>query len=414
MTAVLFTASACSDTSIDRLHGEASSYAAAKPETAYAFAHKYAGGYPARKLFKVPYIGQEPKYPTGCEGVSAVMLMNYFGLDIDDDTFFNKYLDTFAFTFDWRTNTYRGEDLDRYYVGDPTVSLGKGCFAPVIKTAVEKFAPPDYIAVVDQGGTVAALVDKYLKRLDVPILIWATIEMRDSFPGSEWGIKRTGGTFTFPAYMHCLVLVGYDDDEGVYYFNDPYKNSGLVSYGKDRVEKKFKELGSQALAILKKGDYSAESASVEYGKLYAVRNAATGKYLTVADGEKTDGANIMQSVYQNDPLQLFTVEKCSDDGVIIANVGTGKVLSAEGDGGAGSNVCLKPRDNLQTQVFDVTRVNGFFRISCLAGKGEALTVCGNYNGGGGDSPASEGNVYIGEASDDADYYGLWEFVEILE
>ena len=31
------------------------------------------------KLIKAPYISQEGKYPTGCESISAVMLLNYLG-----------------------------------------------------------------------------------------------------------------------------------------------------------------------------------------------------------------------------------------------------------------------------------------------------------------------------------------------
>ena len=35
------------------------------------------------KLIKAPYISQEGKYPTGCEIISAVMLLNYLGFFID-------------------------------------------------------------------------------------------------------------------------------------------------------------------------------------------------------------------------------------------------------------------------------------------------------------------------------------------
>ena len=39
-----------------------------------------------RKI-QVPYIDQSIKYPTGCESVSAVMLLKYLGYEITVDEF---------------------------------------------------------------------------------------------------------------------------------------------------------------------------------------------------------------------------------------------------------------------------------------------------------------------------------------
>ena len=44
------------------------------------------------------------------------------------------------------------------------------------------------------------------------------------------------------------MLVGYDENS--YYFNDPYKNHGLIAYDKATVETRFHELGCQSLVIL--------------------------------------------------------------------------------------------------------------------------------------------------------------------
>ena len=35
----------------------------------------------SKKLIKVPYIDQTKEWPTGCESVSAVMLLQYLGMD---------------------------------------------------------------------------------------------------------------------------------------------------------------------------------------------------------------------------------------------------------------------------------------------------------------------------------------------
>ena len=49
------------------------------------------------KIIQVPYIDQSVKYPTGCESVSTVMLLQYLGYDISVDKFIADYLEMKAF-----------------------------------------------------------------------------------------------------------------------------------------------------------------------------------------------------------------------------------------------------------------------------------------------------------------------------
>ncbi len=395
---------------VENASGESTFGSAFAPETSGTPAPVQNGK--KRVVLDVPYISQHPDYPAGCEGVSAVMLMNYLGFDVDTDYFFDNALDAYPFTFDWRTNTYYGEDLDRYYVGDPTSKHGKGCFAPVIKTAVEKLLPEDYIAVVEQGDTVQSLADKYLNEMKTPIIIWATIEMRDSFEGTTWRISRTGRDYTFPAYMHCLVLVGYDDEEGLFWFNDPYENNGLTAYEKSIVEEKFKELGSQALAIVKRADYRADSAKVVEGAYYYIRNAATGKFLTSPDGETFNGVNAVQGTYTGEECQQFSLEFFADGSASLVCRASGRVLcveSSDGEDTDGCNVVIKQDVAADAGRFLITKEKGFNKISLKVG-GSSLTVCGNYNGDVGDTRFSAGNVYAGSTDGDG-YYSLWEFVK---
>ena len=78
-----------------------------------------------------------------------------------------------------------------------------------------------------------------------PVLIWATMGMKQSKNGRSWKFEN-GETFTWIASEHCLVLVGYNDE--YYFLNDPQSGS-TVAYQKDVVEKRFKELGFQAVYI---------------------------------------------------------------------------------------------------------------------------------------------------------------------
>ena len=45
------------------------------------------------KIIKAPYINQGDKFPTGCESVSAVMLLQYLGYSITVEEFIADYLE---------------------------------------------------------------------------------------------------------------------------------------------------------------------------------------------------------------------------------------------------------------------------------------------------------------------------------
>lgn len=88
------------------------------------------------------------------------------------------------------------------------------------------------------------LCEKYIDN-DMPLLIWATMNMIEPSAGNTWYLENDTA-FTWIAGEHCLVLVGYNTD--CYYLNDPISGS-MVAYQKDIVEKRFAELGSQAVYI---------------------------------------------------------------------------------------------------------------------------------------------------------------------
>ena len=46
-----------------------------------------------KQLIKVPYLSQSPRYPTGCESVSSVMLLQHLGYEITVDEWIEHYLE---------------------------------------------------------------------------------------------------------------------------------------------------------------------------------------------------------------------------------------------------------------------------------------------------------------------------------
>ena len=92
-----------------------------------------------------------------------------------------------------------------------------------------------------------ALVDNYVKR-NIPVLLWASINLAPTSVGDSWILEDTGEWFTLTAGEHCMVLVGAD--QNYYYFNDPYNSNGIVKYHKNLVTKRWEELGKQSVVLV--------------------------------------------------------------------------------------------------------------------------------------------------------------------
>lgn len=202
-----------------------------------------------KKIITVPYIDQTVKYPTGCESISAVMLLRYLGYDISPETFIDEYLEKQDFQF--RQGRLYGPHPDDAFIGSPyNNDLGSyGCYGPAIARALTRVAGEIYEAKVLRGLAVEQLTREYIDR-DIPVVFWATLNMEPSEPGPKWRLLEREGEFQWTSHQHCLLLVGYD--EGKYYFNDPWLNKGCIGYEKQLVERRYEELGTQAVVLERK------------------------------------------------------------------------------------------------------------------------------------------------------------------
>lgn len=194
------------------------------------------------KILDVPAICQYPTLPTGCESVSAVMVLQYYGAEVSAEEFAGQWLRC-SRSFYVSDKKQYGPDPNEVFAGDPFSENAYGCFAQPIANAVNKNCH-DLAAEVIRDVTLADLCREYVDR-DIPILIWATIGMKESKRGRTWFLKN-GESFTWTSGEHCLVLVGYNEE--YYFFNDPQSGS-TVAYQRDISEKRFTELDSQAVFI---------------------------------------------------------------------------------------------------------------------------------------------------------------------
>ena len=88
------------------------------------------------KIIEVPYIDQTEKYPTGCESISAVMLLRYLGYPISPEEFIDRYLSKRDLTF--RKGRLYGPHPDDAFIGSPynNEKGSYGCYAPCIAAAI--------------------------------------------------------------------------------------------------------------------------------------------------------------------------------------------------------------------------------------------------------------------------------------
>lgn len=183
------------------------------------------------KLISVPYIDQSLRYPTGCESVSTVMLLQYLGYSISVDEFIEQYLA--KRDFEMRGSELYGPDPNRFFCGSPYDENSFGCYAPVICDVLRKITGGRYHVSNETGTPMQVLLHDYIDR-GMPVIFWACINLCEPVEGPSWRLLDSGKPFTWISNEHCMLLVGYDD-EG-YYFNDPYDNNGVIRYPGELVE----------------------------------------------------------------------------------------------------------------------------------------------------------------------------------
>lgn len=196
-----------------------------------------------KMLADVPIIAQYPAFPTGCESVSAVIALQYAGVDISVADFVDKYLDKSSHFYNENGKRY-GPDPYKVFVGSPRSTASYGCMAPVIENAVKKIVGSSMTVENKTGYTLPMLCKDYIDK-GIPCVVWVSIGMLATYKSASWMLED-GSTYYFPANEHCMVLIGYSDTH--YYFSDPYRGAH-VKYSRSISEKRYEELGRQALVF---------------------------------------------------------------------------------------------------------------------------------------------------------------------
>ena len=237
----------------------------------------------SKKVINVPFINQTTKYKTACESISAVMVLQYYNQNISPETFIDNYLDK---------GSYESFDPNVCFGGNPYTTAGMGCYAPVITEAANQYLNKIGVklaATTVTGKTLEYLCSQYIDK-NIPVILWATTDMKAPYNGRK--IPYGNSYIQWIAPEHCLVLVGYDDNN--YIFNDPQRQAKIY-YGKDDVTRAYLGLGAQAVVIAPTDGSNPSSFSA---------TAPTSNPSATATEKKPD--NVVDKSHAADPVDLYT------------------------------------------------------------------------------------------------------------
>ena len=197
--------------------------------------------------------------PTGCESVSTVAVLQYYGVDITADDFINNFLPCKEF-YKIGSKIY-GANPHEYFAGNPYKTTSLGCYPEVILKALNEIKSSTAVQTADikkysginnldfknkTGSSLDTLTTQYIDK-KIPVILWVTIHMKQPYEGMKYYLED-GSLYTWTAQEHCTVLCGYDQD--FYYLMDPLRDGEMIAYPKDLVKQRYNELGKYSLVIL--------------------------------------------------------------------------------------------------------------------------------------------------------------------
>jgi len=193
----------------------------------------------------VPYLNQKKLgYPTGCEAVSATMVLKYKGYDVSvEDIVENTANGSKKYQED--DGTWYGADPFKEFVGHPSLGLSKGSygvFAEPIAKAMSQYAENK---VKNISGCTVKQLFSYVSNGE-PVVVWCVKNAGDLKQGVRWKYEDGSGSFEELIGEHCAVLIGYD--EKYVYLNDPSAGEN-VKQDKDKFIYNWIKLYSQAIIV---------------------------------------------------------------------------------------------------------------------------------------------------------------------
>ncbi len=189
----------------------------------------------------------------GCETYACTMLLQYLNYDIDEFQFADNYLITYPMTWDENGTRY-GPDMNSAFAGD--IYTGFGINAPAMAKSMNKYlvtTNKNQKAYDISGTNLETLCEEYVKN-NIPVMVWATARMDEPYIDRTWVVDyvdenakaKIGDTVGWYEHEHCLLLVGFDENN--YYFCDSLEGK-IMGYERKITETRYSQLGAQSIVV---------------------------------------------------------------------------------------------------------------------------------------------------------------------
>lgn len=194
-----------------------------------------------------PLILQMPELPTGCEITALTMVLQYYGYNADKVEMATVYLPTLSSSGIYYGTDGRkyGNDLNQYFIGDPTTENGLICGTTAIVTAADTYLETQgsSLRAADMTGSLPEELYELVSE-NVPVVVWCTISMADRTVQDGW-YTESGDYVDWGTGDHGAVLIGYSTDTVT--IADPI--SGQVEYSRSQFESVFASRGNQCVIL---------------------------------------------------------------------------------------------------------------------------------------------------------------------
>lgn len=181
---------------------------------------------------------QKPELPTGCEITALTELMNFYGFAADKVEMSDVFM---------KIDHVGYYSMNDAYLGDPHLDNGFGCNAPVIVRAADDYFDyigSDWYAVDLTGSSIEEVY--YQTEQGRPVVVWTTISQYETYPEYQFTLG-CGEDFYFNPFQHCVVVYGFDYEDGTVHVADPLE--GNRKYDMARFERIYEILGKQAVVL---------------------------------------------------------------------------------------------------------------------------------------------------------------------
>lgn len=184
-----------------------------------------------------PTFKQYPNYPNGCESVALYNLLRFYDVNVTIDQIVDSLKKGIG---PYRNGSVLyGGNPEVEFVGDPRNIHGYGVFQKPIIEVANKYKS----GIIDYSGHALNDVLNLVKE-QIPVQVWASINMRDTKVCTSWIYPPTGEKIDWICDLHSIVLIGYNEKS--VFVSDSYTGN-IEEYSRVQFEKMYNLFGKRAI-----------------------------------------------------------------------------------------------------------------------------------------------------------------------